>query len=146
MTSPSTNGTPGLSIPAQGSPFGDVVVPGGFFDRLLKSIDRRPRKHRWNCYLRACKRIPKSSPLYGCTDWKKINARRGMLIDKDFQKSIAMGDAWTPGTRTWFDTDTECIALQNVADAIVTSCEVAQSFRLRRTANRLMSALPKKNH
>ena len=63
--------------------FGEVVTPGGFLDRLLRSISR-PRKRRWNAYVRACKLIPKDSPVHGTTNFERINGRRHDLINEAF--------------------------------------------------------------
>ena len=57
----------------------EAVRPGGVLGRCLEAISN-PRKHRWNAYLRACRAIPKDSPVYGSTSFRRINDRRHDLI------------------------------------------------------------------
>lgn len=67
------------------------VWPGGLLGRCLESICN-PRKHRWNAYLRACKRIPKGSPVHGSTSFARINDRRHELISEMFADGSAKYD------------------------------------------------------
>lgn len=50
---------------------------------LALALERvlNPRKHRWNRYRRACKAIPKHSPVHGSTSFRLLNERRLALID-----------------------------------------------------------------
>lgn len=56
-----------------------VIKPGGFLDRICTRL-LTSRKRRWKSYYRACRRIPKHSPVHGTTCWDKINERRCELI------------------------------------------------------------------
>lgn len=85
------------------------VRPSGLLGRCLDAISN-PRKHRWNAYLRACKRIPKDSPVYGSTSFEKINTRRHALIDEMFADAETKSEeikrspeyvAVTRATREW---------------------------------------------
>lgn len=67
------------------------VRPGGMLGRCLDAISN-PRKHRWNAYLRACKRIPITSPIYGSTSFDKINGRRHELIAMMFKREDGKTD------------------------------------------------------
>ena len=59
----------------------DLVRPKtGVLARALQAIEN-PRKHRWKAFLRACRRIPKKSPVHGCTSFERLNARRLALIE-----------------------------------------------------------------
>lgn len=58
------------------------VRPTGWLAGVLSRVGN-PRKHRWNAYLRACRAIPKGSPVAGSTSFKKINARRCKLIPRE---------------------------------------------------------------
>lgn len=102
-------------------PFADVRPTGWLLERL-KNVSN-PRKHRWNAYLRACAKIPKSSPLHGCTSWKKINDRRGVLIEKYIRLKEPK--------------DAEYLALQKVADEAFCGSLVVQNFLLSRLVRRL---------
>lgn len=66
--------------------YAECVVPGGFIDRLLRSVLSHPKKFQWASYFRSLKRIPKSSPVYGCRSWKKINERRHEVIEQHLGK------------------------------------------------------------
>lgn len=55
------------------------VRPGGSLGKMLDSISNH-RKHRWKAYLRACKKIPATSPVAGSTSFQRINGRRHELI------------------------------------------------------------------
>ena len=70
--------------PVRSVPWMGVVVPGGWLDGLLRRVSN-PRKHRWNAYLRACKRIPAGSPVAGSTSFQTLNSRRHDLIEKQFE-------------------------------------------------------------
>lgn len=61
------------------------VRPSGVLGRMLENISN-PRRHRWNAYLRACKRIPKTSPVYGSTSFNRLNERRHQLIFEMYEK------------------------------------------------------------
>jgi hypothetical protein len=95
--------------------------PGSLLDRCLQSISN-PRKHRWNAYLRACRAIPKDSPVAGSTSWERINARRMHLIDCD-----PCGEVYDP----------EFEALQRVANEYGTADLAAHCFLLARLVRRL---------
>ena len=43
------------------------------------------KKVRWNKFLRECKKIPRTSPVYGSTSFKAINERRHQLIRSDIE-------------------------------------------------------------
>jgi len=99
--------------------FKDCVKRGGFFERLLLKLSTS-RRVRWNNYFRACKRIPKSSPVHGLTSWEKINNRRCWLITHRKNRS-----------------ETEFRALQDVAGTVASASLVAQNFLLHRKLRRL---------
>lgn len=104
------------------NPLYAAVFPKGWLGDRLHNVSN-PRRHRWNIYLRACKRIPKSSPVHGCTDWKKINHRRHTLIEKFINEDIPK--------------DAEYLALQEIAGVAFCSSTVVQNFLLARILRRL---------
>lgn len=53
------------------------------FGLLLWRVYASP-KLRWNSYIRACRKIPKDSPVCGSISWKRINERRCELINAAF--------------------------------------------------------------
>lgn len=103
------------------------IKPGGFLERLLVSV-ATSRKMRWNCYYRACKRIPKTSPVHGTTSWKRINDRRGQLIDQELRAEHQVGK---------FKRSEELQALQDVCGTIFTHGTIVQNFLLSRMLRRL---------
>ncbi len=116
------------------SPLFKAVYPKrGLLRRCLDALDN-PRKHRWNAYVRACKAIPMSSPIYGTTSWKKINTRRGELIDKRFQKD---------GGRSELE-EIEFRALQKIAGQIGAPSLVPTNWLLGRIARRARSKANKR--
>lgn len=66
-------------------PYIHVRPKKGVLARAVHGIVSHPRKIRWNAYLRACRAIPKSSPVHGTCSWKRINRRRHQLIDRMFR-------------------------------------------------------------
>ncbi|WP_395734108.1 hypothetical protein [Prosthecobacter sp.] len=105
--------------------------PGTYLRRCLDSI-RNPRRHRWNSYLRACKKIPLSSPVHGSTHFDLINQRRVAMI-------TAAGR-----TQTWdtLDADPEFIALQNAASEWNCGQLIAGNFLNGRLLRRLEKLHP----
>lgn len=105
--------------------------PGSLLDRCLAAL-ANPRKHRWNAYLRACRAIPKDSPVAGSTSWKKINARRGELIDQHHAEYVFPIDG---------SESPELQALQAVAGAMVCRYHAASAFLMARVSRRLQAKL-----
>lgn len=102
----------------------DDVTPKGWLGERLKNISN-VKKRRWNIYLRACKKIPKFSPVYGSTSFKKINKRRHNLISKDFLLGL------NPEERVEYE------ALQTVAGTVFIGPTIARNFILARLERRL---------
>jgi len=104
-----------------------AVRPTGWIGKRLDAISGR--KYRWNKYLRACRAIPKTSPVAGSTSWKKINARRGHLISKELaaaRKNLKQ-----------YSRSEELQALQDVAGAVIAAHLIAQNFLLARLLRKL---------
>lgn len=111
------------------------VFPKGILGDMLESISN-PRKHRWNRYLRACKAIPKDSPLSGSTTFQAINNRRHALISEAF-KGKRDGSS--------LDTNAEYEALGKAVSAWLCGPDVAINFLLRRKLHRLRNSHPPKD-
>lgn len=119
------------SKPTHGSAVGSkdlfsAVRPRGWLGERLKNISN-PRKWRWKSYERACRRIPKSSPVHGTTSWKEINARRCALIEAEIMASKGKP----------FRRSEELQALQEVCDKVRAGNMVAQNFLLGRLLRKL---------
>lgn len=107
-------------------PFQGVVKPQGWLFHLLDGVLKRAvRKKRWKSYYRACRRIPKDSPVYGTTSWRKINERRCKLI----AKHIACKDEKKIKSPEYH-------ALQAVASEICKAELVVSNFVMRRWLRR----------
>lgn len=112
-----------------------AVRPMGWLGERLKNVSN-PRKRRWNAYVRACRRIPKSSPVYGTTSWDKINHRRHQLIDREMAAYAKTKKPWSEFTHS-----AELDALQDVAGEICCGPTVAQNFLMSRFVRRLKTDL-----
>lgn len=55
-----------------------TVHTGSWLERLLIRVEES-RKIHTNAYLRAVRKIPKTSPVHGTRSWSRINARRHEL-------------------------------------------------------------------
>lgn len=109
------------------------VRPLGFLGRCLDAISN-PRKHRWKAYLRACKRIPKDSPVYGSTSFDVLNARRLDLCEEMFAKEKR--------SRKEVKESPEFQALQNATSQWLAGPKVAELFLLSRELRRLKRLYP----
>ena len=109
------------------------VRPTGFLGRCLEAISN-PRKHRWKAYLRACKRIPKSSPVYGSTSFDVLNNRRLDLCEEMFAKEKK--------SRKEVKESPEFQALQNATSQWLAGPRVAELFLLSRQLRRLKRLYP----
>lgn len=110
--------------------FVDIVTPGGYWHQRLSNISNY-RMHRWNAYVRACDRIPKTSPVYGSTSFATLNERRHHLIAKRFD-----------GKGRNLDEDAEFKALQEATGEWLCGPIVAQNFILGRYLRRLKAKHP----
>ncbi len=91
------------------------------------------RKLRWNAYVRACRKIPKSSPVHGLLSWKRINDRRHDLIQA----------AYKSRKKDRLDEDPEFRALQAVPCGEAST--IVQNFLLARLLRRLEKKIPQRN-
>ena len=108
------------------------VHPGGILGQMLDNI-ANPRKHRWNKYLRACKAIPKSSPVAGSTSFKRINQRRLEIIHAAFSRDDPAALA----------SDPEKLALSKAVDARCAATTAGSSFLMGRLLRRLQKKHPR---
>lgn len=108
-----------------------VYWPTGLLGRCLDSITN-PRRHRWNRYLRACKKIPKDSPVYGSTSFQKINDRRHEIIREMLPR----------GRRKEMKETPEYMALEDCAAAWACGQLTASRFIMRRQFQALCKKHP----
>lgn len=108
-----------------------AVRPKGWLGERLKNISN-PRKRRWKSYVRACRKIPKTSPVHGTTSWKKINDRRHELIVKEIAEHKKTGKPWTE-----MEHSKELAALQKVCGELCCGPTVASNFLMARLLRRL---------
>lgn len=117
--------------------FNDVRPKTGPLARALEAISN-PRKRRWKSYERACRRIPKDSPIHGTTSWDKINDRRHALIDAE----IKARGPFIKGRK--FKRSAELQALQDICGEVMAGSLVAQNFLMGRILRRLRKKYPTK--
>jgi len=107
--------------------------PSSLLGRCLDSISN-PRKHRWKKYLRACRRIPRESPVHGSTNFHVINARRHDLIDAMYEKEKRC--------RRAVKESPEYKALDEAVSAAVMGQVIASSFLLSRLLRKIQREHP----
>lgn len=118
------------------------VRPGGMLGRCLDAIGNH-RKHRWNAYLRACKRIPKESPVYGSTSFEKINGRRHELIGLMF--SFEDGETDTTPEYDTIKSSEEYQAVSKATSEWLCGPMVASNFLMGRLLRRLQAKVSSAN-
>lgn len=109
------------------------VRPKGILGLCLDAI-ANPRKHRWKAYLRACKSIPKESPVHGSTSFTRLNERRLALCEEMFAKEGR--------TRKEVKESPEFQALQKATSEWLCGPTVASNFLLSRQLRRLKRMYP----
>ena len=107
-----------------------LPYPSGWLGKALDRISN-PKKHRWAKYIRACKQIPETSPLAGCTNFRRINKRRYELIDAA-HASNRVGE---------LKSDPEFQAMQKAVSAWICGPIVAANFLMRRELRKIDRAV-----